>query len=913
MASEAKVPVRPEAAGTNTHSYREKEAGGQSPGPENSAELRWPQASSGRPLRSVLESLHEFVLIFDSRETILHFWHTKRLRSGPLETNVTGQGLSALLDCESMAWVRKALSDAERSRQCQTMAQTVAADGRVRVFAVSVLPAGAAGEAACLIARDVTEPLAQHDAALEREAIFAQAEELANVGSWEFDVERETLTWSPHFFRMLGLRPEDGPVPYERAMDIIHPEDRERAQRDSENARRDGTALENEIRFLTADRGPRLFHSRATAVRDDAGRIVRIRGMSQDVTDWRAAEAALRAQEALLAHAEQIANIGSWESDFVADKATVSANLRKILGVPPDFDVNPEWYWTRIHPDDRGRAQEVTRQALKTREPFQYVARYGPPNGGLRFLHVRGVGVPDPAGKTAGCMGVVQDISEQREAEEKRREREALLAEAEEVAHFGSWNTEFPSGKTTLSPYLLRIYGLETDADWTASRFWERVHPDDREWAQETVRRATEEKKPFDCTARYLSREGAVRFVRFRGVPILDAAGKLVRRVGVAQDITAEREAEDALRLREALLAHAEEIANFGSWRYDYPTNSFVLSPNMRRILNIGPDDPWTSEEYWHRVHPADRIKAQAVFEKATEEGKPFEFVVRFYGNAGGVAYLHTRGVTYRDEKGRLDYRVGVAQDITERVRSEIELRNLSGQLIRAQDDDRRRIAHELHESAGQSLAALKMTLGRLREFLKEKSLATALMKSAADLADEAVREVRTISYLMHPPMLDELGLAPALRWYARGFSERSGIRVVTEIPDRLPRQTPEVEITLFRVVQETLTNVHRHSGGRTAHVILTLENDDVCLVVRDDGCGVVQLPRMVGLGDTFGVGIAGMRERVKQLHGTFDLASSAGMGTTVRVTLPGTAERSRRRAEMEDHLPDVKERRHGA
>ena len=132
-------------------------------------------------------------------------------------------------------------------------------------------------------------------------------------------------------------------------------------------------------------------------------------------------------------------------------------------------------------------------------------------------------------------------------------------------------------------------------------------------------------------------------------------------------------------------------------------------------------------------------------------------------------------------------------------------------------------MARELHESAGQSLAALKMSLSRLYESLpKNKRLAQTLLRSSVELADAAVREVRTVSYLMHPPLLDEAGLGPALRWYARGFAERSKIAVTVDIADDFGRASQDVEMTVFRVVQEALTNVHRYSGSSTACIRVT-------------------------------------------------------------------------------------------
>jgi two-component system NarL family sensor kinase len=241
-----------------------------------------------------------------------------------------------------------------------------------------------------------------------------------------------------------------------------------------------------------------------------------------------------------------------------------------------------------------------------------------------------------------------------------------------------------------------------------------------------------------------------------------------------------------------------------------------------------------------------------------------------------------------------------MTRDVTEQKTAERELResemlhHLSQELMRARDEERRQVARELHESAGQSLAALKMTLGNLREALpKRNSAALSHLRSCVDLTNEAVREVRTISYLMHPPMLDEAGLASALRWYAKGFSERSKIHVDVEVSDDFGRQPQEIEMTLFRIIQEALTNIHRYSGSKVARIRLARDSGAVRAEVKDEGCGLTHTMESPGSNHLAGVGIAGMRERVHQLKGIFEIDSVRGSGTTVRVILPLLAPRS--------------------
>jgi len=226
-------------------------------------------------------------------------------------------------------------------------------------------------------------------------------------------------------------------------------------------------------------------------------------------------------------------------------------------------------------------------------------------------------------------------------------------------------------------------------------------------------------------------------------------------------------------------------------------------------------------------------------------------------------------------------------RDITERRRTEGELRELSGRLLQLQDQERRRIALELHDSTAQTLAALAMNLALVKksETLLEDRPRRAL-EGAIRLADQCSQEIRTLSYLLHPPLLDEMGLSSALRAYVEGFAHRSGIELSCELPDDTDRLPPEVETTLFRVAQESLTNILRHSGSRTAKIRLRRSATHATLEVRDHGRGIPAevLERAAVKG--FGVGIPGMRARVRQLGGSLDVTSGT-RGATIRVSLP--------------------------
>jgi len=227
-----------------------------------------------------------------------------------------------------------------------------------------------------------------------------------------------------------------------------------------------------------------------------------------------------------------------------------------------------------------------------------------------------------------------------------------------------------------------------------------------------------------------------------------------------------------------------------------------------------------------------------------------------------------------------------VATDVTALRENEEALQELSARLLQSQDEERKRISRNLHDSAGQYLAAVQMRLGAIEDHIThstEAEILKGLVADAQESVSDCLKEIRTISYLLHPPTLDVAGLASAIEWYSEGFSERSGIRVDLEISPSLNRLPQDLELAIYRLVQESLTNIHRHSGSKWAGIRLIQEPDRITLEVADRGRGMAPIspdnPQT-----RVGVGISGIRERVRQLDGRLTIESGP-QGTTVRAT----------------------------
>jgi signal transduction histidine kinase len=212
------------------------------------------------------------------------------------------------------------------------------------------------------------------------------------------------------------------------------------------------------------------------------------------------------------------------------------------------------------------------------------------------------------------------------------------------------------------------------------------------------------------------------------------------------------------------------------------------------------------------------------------------------------------------------------------------EIRELTGKILMLQDDERRRLARELHDSTGQMLVAMKMALDQMVDEAKGRKI-SALVADTIALNEDMSRQLRTMSYLLHPPLLDEVGLPSALHWYTEGFAQRSGVKVDLEMTPEFGRLPAEMEIALFRVIQECLTNIHRHSGSQTADIKLTRAADSVQVEIRDTGNGVA-VERLHAGKVVPGVGLMGIQERMRQFGGNVEITPTE-KGTTVVAVIP--------------------------
>jgi PAS domain S-box-containing protein len=314
--------------------------------------------------------------------------------------------------------------------------------------------------------------------------------------------------------------------------------------------------------------------------------------------------------------------------------------------------------------------------------------------------------------------------------------------------------------------------------------------------------------------------------------------------------------------------------------RLDRNLRYIYISPGLQNAIGVSPDKIVGKTPSEVELKDYDGQSFEMICREAIDEKKTVHRAAGF-----GDKHFWTRIVPELNDDGEVESLMMISQDVTDRVRAETEFNQLTGQMFRLQDEERRRIARELHDGTAQNLFGISVNLAKLNQIIHGTTEAEVLIKECESLGDRSLQEIRTLSCLLHPPLLDEAGLVSALQWYAQGFSKRSGIQVDV-IAQPLERLPPDHELALFRVVQESLTNVRRHSGSATACIRLESKLGEVFLKIEDNGSGltVSKQPSNSEDSDEFiqmGVGIPGMRQRLLQLGGRLEVTSS-NQGATV-------------------------------
>jgi PAS domain S-box-containing protein len=695
---------------------------------------------------------------------------------------------------------------------------------------------------------------------------------------WDLDVATR-MVW-----RSDGFAPSGASLPestYDAWIDRLHPDDRERIRRvlDTAVAERRPT-VEGEYRYRQADGSYLDILDRAAILYDDTGSPIRMIGAALDISDRRRAERERDDSELRLRLLFESSIVGVVFGRLDGTVTEANDEYLRITGYARDDIASGRLNWKSITaPEYESVNAQAVAEYERTGRPMAYEKEYIRKDGsripvlvGASFFeHDRERG-----------FGVVVDLTSRRRAEAAVRESEARLRSIvhSSMVGMGIWRT----GGQILeaNDRLLRLLGVTREEfEQSGLNMTAMTAPEDiaRGVAHRALVRPDGSFPPIEIA--YIRRDGT-RVAALVGACLFP--DRQDEGAFCVLDLTERRQAQAERQQHERWVQAIFEGSRDAILLFDDENRYLDANPAACRLYG------YTHEELCARsafdlTPPEDHEFLRRQLRILAAQGWT-EAEHRRVARDGRIIHLQARAVA----NIMPGVHMSILRDLTERRQTEAELRNLSGRLLRLQDEERRRVARELHDSTAQSLAAIALGLSVVAE--SPERLDARGRKALADtraLLEEATREVRSMSYLLHPPLLDEMGLSSALRNYVDGWARRSGVATRLEISPSLPRLPGEAETALFRIVQECLTNIQRHSGSATAEVRLMADAESVVLEVADRGHGSERLATLPGneANPTLGVGVAGMKERVRQLGGRL-MIESGGTGTTVRVVLPG-------------------------
>ncbi len=735
--------------------------------------------------------------------------------------------------------------------------------------------------------RVANEELSRRAAALKKtEERFRQMADNIQEIFWILDPQTKGVSYVSPAFEQICELPLDSlyanPTSYR---ELMHPQDRPRVLAELEKLE-STNRFDEEFRIVCPSRTVKWIRAIGFTAKDSAGNVTTLVGTAQEITARKEMEIVMRESE------DRYRDLVEHSTDLICTHTLQGRLLSinelpvKLLGYSREELLNKPM---RDFLPTEARAQfdqsllDIQRDGF-VKGLMVVLTKTGERRVWEYHNTLRTDGVTAPI-----VRGIAHDVTDQRRVEKALRLSEEKFSKAFHASPVEIVITTVEEGRLLdVNESFERNTGFTRDEvigrNSLELGLW--IKPEQRAAVVEEVKRNGGVR---DREMRFRTKSGETRIKLFSAEPIVIAGKQCL--LAVCEDITLRKQMEEELRLSEEKFSKAFRCS---------PTIVWISTLQEGRVLEVNE----TFER--HCGYARDEIvghtklelelwidlrERETLIDTVRRQGNARDHEVHFRTKAGQVVVI-LLSVELIELDGQ-QCLLTVGQDITDRKRAEQELQRLSGRLLRSQDEERRRIARDLHDSTGQDLVALATMLAQLRASIPSREQKSRkLLSECKTLADRCIREVRTLSYLLHPPVLDDAGLEDAIRDYVKGFTKRSGIQVELDLSPHLGRMTRDVELALFRVVQESLTNIHRHSGSPQAKIRVDC-NSNLTLEISDFGPGA-SASAVRGKEEQLevGVGIPSMQERVKLIGGHLHV-DFGGHGTTVHVTLPLGGERT--------------------
>jgi len=757
----------------------------------------------------------------------------------------------------------------------------------------------------------------------ESKARLEEAQRVAHMGHYYWDLIANRVTWSDELHRIYGLTPHEGPIDMAMVREMIHPDDREHVFRAAEESVRSGVHSEAEHRVVRPDGEVRTVQGLGTVKRDASGRAYEMFGTVQDITERKRAEQErqllsrdLQENKAWLEEAQRVTHVGYWVWDLETNRLIVSDEYCRILGLTPkkgpiDLGIVREI----IHPEDREYVFRTAEEAIRSGERADCEHRILRPNGELRVVHSLGDLKKDSSGRPYQMFGTTQDITDRKRGEEALRRSQFYLSEGQRLAHMGSWAAKDLGIRWTddLGTYwsdeVYKIFGLEPQkGPPNLEQYLAAVHPDDRASMEETIRMMHEQRCGCDVTKRIVRPDGEVRYVRCVGVPVFEG-GVFKAFHGTTIDVTEQELLTQELRRERAYLTEAQSLTHAGSWASNLVTRQvFHSSEENNRLYGFDVSQhPNPFDLHYNSILAEDEPALATKLETAIRSGADFDVEYRIRRSDGAIRFL--RGIGHHNPAQELGEYFGITIDITDRKRAEEErerLRQLETDLahinrVNMMGEMAAALAHEIKQPIAAAVtnagACLGFLDGERPDILEARDAASGTIgcaRRAAEIIDH-VRSLFKKSFPQREPVnLNELIREISL--LLQNDSRRNSVTVHFELAENLPEvagDRVQLEQVLMNLMLNAIEAMRDANGDLTIPSKMTDEGH-LLISVIDTGVGI-PTDKVDRIFDTFfttkpqgtGMGLAISRSIVESHGGRLWATSNSGRGSTFRFTLP--------------------------
>ena len=749
----------------------------------------------------------------------------------------------------------------------------------------------------------------------ESKARLEEAQRVAHIGHYEWNLAANRVTWSAELYRIYGLPPQEGSIDMAMVREMMHPDDREHVFGAAEDVVRSGVNAAAEHRVVRPTGEVRTVQAIGTVKRDASGRAYEIFGTVQDITDSRRAEEErqalsrdLQESKTWLEEAQHVAHVGYWVWDLQTNRLIWSDETYRIFGLTPqEGPIDLDKVREMIHPDDREMVFRTAENAANSGTRADCEHRLFRPNGEMRVVHSLGDLKKDSSGRPHQIFGTTQDITERKHAEEALQQSQFYLSEGQRIAHMGSW--AFNTAGHYWSDELYKIYGLDPKSGApTVDQYLALVHPQDRTVIAETIKRMQEEHCGFDQIERIVRPDGQLRYIRAVAVPVFEQ-GVFTGFVGTTMDVTEQELLTQELRRQQAYLAEAQSLTHAGSFACNFVTGEiFHLSEEAFRIYGFDPkscDIPF--ERFYKSTHPEDEPSLRENFYGAINARVDYDLEYRIHRPDGTIRFL--RSVGHHNRSGEIGEYVGITMDITERKQAEEERErlhrleadlahinrvNMMGELAAA-------LAHEIKQPIAAAVANAGACLGFLDgehpDILEAREAASGTI-GCGRRAAEIIDHVRSL-FKKNLPQREPVDLNELIREVALLLNSdirRNSVTVNLELGENLPKVVGD-RVQLEQVLMNLMLNAieaMRDSNGNLTITSNPTEDGHLLISVSDTGVGI-PTDKADRIFDTFfttkpqgtGMGLAISRSIVESHGGRLWATSNSGRGSTFRFTVP--------------------------